>query len=198
MWPLLICSIISLTMVLERILFWLIEKKRQNKNHMESILTFVEVGEYEFLLSPACSSYIQLKHRDIISRIFLSGLAHREFGLLKNMEIMAEKQIERTKRGMRILDTIITIAPLLGILGTVIGIIHSFEFLNESNIDNPKIVAVGIAQALITTASGLTISILTLVPYNYLIARIERVVNEVNQAMGRMEISYSKSRQFLE
>ena len=70
------------------------------------------------------------------------------------------------KRGLNVLDTIITLSPLLGILGTVSGIIGSFELLGDMGIQDPKAVTGGIAQALITTAAGLSVAIVTLIPYN--------------------------------
>ena len=73
------------------------------------------------------------------------------------------------RRFMGVLDTMITVAPLLGIFGTVLGIIASFEMLGSAGIDNPQAVTAGVAQALITTATGLGIAILSVFPYNYFI-----------------------------
>ena len=80
---------------------------------------------------------------------------------------------------MPVLDTIITIAPMLGILGTVTGIIASFDMLGLAGVEEPKAVVAGIAQALITTAAGLGISIATVFPYNYFSARIEAAQEEL-------------------
>ncbi len=74
---------------------------------------------------------------------------------------------------MGFLDTMITVAPLLGILGTVIGIILSFDMLAVAGIENPQAVTGGIAQALITTATGLTIAILAVIPFNYFNVKVE-------------------------
>jgi biopolymer transport protein ExbB len=106
------------------------------------------------------------------------------------MEVAAEAEIERMTRGLNILDTIITMAPLLGILGTVIGIINSFELLSHSGIQNPKAVTGGIAQALITTAAGLTVAILTLVPFNFFVAKVKKATKEINKAVVRFEAAY--------
>jgi biopolymer transport protein ExbB len=106
------------------------------------------------------------------------------------MEVAAEDEIERMKRGLDILDTIITMAPLLGILGTVLGIIDSFDLLGNSGIENPKAVTGGIAQALITTAAGLTVALMTLVPFNYLVAKVKKETKEVNKIMLRFEAAY--------
>jgi biopolymer transport protein ExbB len=84
----------------------------------------------------------------------------------------------------------ITVAPLLGILGTVVGIIESFEILGSSGINTPKAVTGGIAQALITTASGLAIAIITVFPYNYFNSRIEQAIRIIEKYATSFEIVY--------
>ncbi len=93
---------------------------------------------------------------------------------------------------MTVLDTMITVAPLLGILGTVIGIISSFKILGTAGIADPKLVTAGIAQALITTATGLTISIVTVFPYNYFKSRIENAIHVMEKYATSLEVVYKK------
>ena len=93
---------------------------------------------------------------------------------------------------MGVLDTMITIAPLLGILGTVMGIIDSFDMLGTQGLETPQVVTVGIAQALITTATGLIIAIATVVPYNAFNARIERSARTIEKYATSFEIVYEK------
>jgi biopolymer transport protein ExbB len=80
----------------------------------------------------------------------------------------------------------------LGIFGTVIGIIGSFDMLGSGGIDHPEAVTKGIAQALITTASGLGIAILTVFPFNYFNARIERAARFIEKYATSLEIVYEK------
>ncbi len=94
--------------------------------------------------------------------------------------------------GMNILDTIITMAPLLGILGTVLGIIESFDLLSLSGIQDPKAVIGGISQALITTASGLTVALATLIPFNYYSVRVGRATRRLEKTGTRLELAYLK------
>jgi biopolymer transport protein ExbB len=94
-----------------------------------------------------------------------------------------------------ILDTIITVSPLLGIFGTVIGIILSFEMLGSAGIEEPQAVTAGIAQALITTASGLGIAILSLFPYNYFNSRMEKATATIEKYATSLEIVYEKLNQ---
>ncbi|MGA6926326.1 MAG: MotA/TolQ/ExbB proton channel family protein, partial [Desulfosarcina sp.] len=104
----------------------------------------------------------------------------------------AADEIARMRRYMGVLDTIITVAPLLGIFGTVIGIIASFDMLGSGGIEHPEAVTTGIAQALITTASGLGIAILTVFPFNYFNARIERAARFIEKYATSLEIVYEK------
>jgi biopolymer transport protein ExbB len=82
----------------------------------------------------------------------------------------------------------ITAAPLLGILGTVIGIIHSFDMLGQAGIQDPQAVTSGIAQALLTTAAGLLIAIFTLFPYNYFMAKVEKAATRIEKYATSLEI----------
>ncbi len=189
MWPLLLCSILSLTISIERVIFWWKERRRRDRGNLERIFSHTEAGEFHIALSITDDRTVV---PDIITRILVSGLASRHSGLREGMEVAAENEIERMKRGMDILDTIITIAPLLGILGTVLGIISSFDLLGKSGIDNPVAVSGGIAQALITTAAGLMVAIMTMLPFNYMVAKVKKTVREINNIMVRFEAVYRK------
>ena len=81
---------------------------------------------------------------------------------------------------------------LLGIFGTVIGIINSFEMLGTAGIENPKAVTAGIAQALITTATGLGIAIFSVFPFNYFNSRIEKAAHTIEKYATSLEIVYEK------
>jgi biopolymer transport protein ExbB len=84
------------------------------------------------------------------------------------------------------------VAPLLGIFGTVIGIITSFEMLGSDGIDRPQAVTAGVAQALITTATGLGIAILSVFPYNYFNTKVERAALDIERYATSLEIVYEK------
>ena len=112
--------------------------------------------------------------------------------MTKAMESAAADEIRNMRRYMGILDTMITVAPLLGFLGTVTGIILSFESLGSTVIEHPETVAIGIAQALITTAAGLIIAILTVFPYNYFNSRIEDAAHSIEKYATSLEIVYKK------
>ena len=192
MWPLLICSIVSVTITIERVIFWLREHRRRRGDLIEDIFWKTQDGQVDSLLEEGQKHTGEASGRDFALRVLLCGLAHRDCGLRETMEVAATKEIDRMKRGLDILDTIITMAPLLGILGTVLGIIDSFDLLGAGGIENPRAVTGGIAQALITTAAGLTVALVTLVPFNYFVERVRKATNEINNLMVRLETSCRK------
>jgi len=112
--------------------------------------------------------------------------------MAKAMESAAADEVKRMNRYMVVLDTMITVAPLLGIFGTVIGIINSFDLLGATGIEDPRAVTAGIAQALITTAAGLGIAILSVFPYNYFNSRISLAVTAIEKYATSLEIVYEK------
>lgn len=130
--------------------------------------------------------------KDFIIKILVTGIVHREFSMIKAMESAAAEEIRKLRRYMGVLDTMITVAPLMGIFGTVIGIIMSFEALGSAGIEHPQAVTAGIAQALITTATGLGIAILSVFPYNFFNLRIEKAVLNIERYATSLEIVHEK------
>ena len=186
MYPLLACSILVLTVIIERLLFWVTVDLSRNRQLIEDVLELCRQGDWEAVRDRVSGS------KDFIIRVLVSGILHREFSMTKAMEATAAEEIQNMRRYMGVLDTMITVAPLLGIFGTVIGIIASFEALGIAGIDQPQAVTVGIAQALITTAAGLGIAILSVFPYNYFNSRVEKAVLNIEKYSTSLEIVYEK------
>ena len=189
MYPLLACSMISLTVVIERFLFWLKADMQRNRSLVDEVLELSRIGDWQAIRRLTRDS------RDYVVRILIAGILHREFSMAKAMESAAADELRRMHQFMGVLDTMITVAPLLGIFGTVIGIIVSFEALGSTGIEQPRAVTAGIAQALITTAAGLGIAILSVFPYNYLNSRIENAALTIEKYATSLEIVYEKSTQ---
>ena len=186
MYPLLACSILVLTVIIERLLFWIAVDVNRNRKLIEDVLELCRQGNWDAVRTSVSGS------KDFIIRVLVSGLLHREFSMTKAMEATAAEEIRNMRRYMGVLDTMITVAPLLGIFGTVIGIITSFEALGTAGIDQPQAVTAGIAQALITTATGLGIAILSVFPYNYFNSRVEKAVLNIEKYATSLEIVYEK------
>jgi biopolymer transport protein ExbB len=186
MYPLLACSILVLTVIIERLLFWAAVDLNCNMKLIEDVLELCRKGDWEGVRTRVTGS------KDFIIRVLVSGILHREFSMTKAMEATAAEEIRNMRRYMGVLDTMITVAPLLGIFGTVIGIIASFEALGSAGIDQPQAVTAGIAQALITTAAGLGIAILSVFPYNYFNSKVEKAVLNIEKYATSLEIVYEK------
>ena len=186
MYPLLACSIIALSVVIERAIFWLRLGLRSQPALVDEILDLSRRGDWESIRDKTADT------KDYIIKILISGILHREFSMIKAMEAAAADEIKHMRRFMGVLDTMITVAPLLGIFGTVLGIISSFEVLGSAGIEHPQEVTAGIAQALITTAAGLGIAILSVFPYNYFNSRVENAAVLIEKYATSLEIVYEK------
>jgi len=182
MWPLLACSIITLTVILERALFWISLERKRDRPLLDEVLDVARSGDWETIKTKTAGC------KDYVIRMLAVGILHRDFSLEKAMEAEAEEALKRMRKFMTVLDTMITVAPLLGIFGTVLGIITSFQLLGTSGIEDPRAVTAGIAQALITTAAGLGIAILAVFPYNYFNARIGSAAHVMEKYATSLEI----------
>lgn len=176
MWPLLICSIAALAIILERCWFWHSLDLKKDEANASRLLALLGEGQE---IAPEASP-------GIITAMLEAGLAAGGSG--RAMEIVALAALAQMRRGMMALDTIITASPMLGIIGTVLGIMSSFDMLGASGVSDPKAVIAGIAQALITTAAGLSITVCAIFPYNYFMARID-AAQDILEAYGtRLEL----------
>jgi biopolymer transport protein ExbB len=183
MWPLLLCSLVALSVALERVLFILAEKTRRSPTVVDAMLDAVEQNQPDKALELGKNS------ADFVVRTLCSALAHRrEKSISSALLRAAERELARYDRGLSTLDTIITLAPLLGLLGTVTGMMSSFNMIGGSELGAPTAITGGIAEALIATAFGLGIAITALIPFNYLNARLEHARREIQDAAAHLEI----------
>lgn len=184
--PLLVCSLVAVTVVIDRALFWIALLQRRNPALLDEVMTLCESGDWEAIRQKTAGT------RDDTIKIIITGILHRDFSMTKAMESAAADQIKRMRRFMGVLDTMITVAPLLGIFGTVTGIIQSFEALGAMGAERPVEVTAGIAQALITTAAGLAIAILSVIPYNFFDSLCEQAALRIEKYATSLEIVYEK------
>jgi biopolymer transport protein ExbB len=186
MYPLLLCSLVALTFIIERSLFWFRQARGRNQKVVDQILDLAEKERYDEI------SGLSQGATDYLARMLYCGIVHREFSLKDALAMAAEEEIKRMEKHQVILDTIVTLAPLLGILGTVLGIIQSFDLLGSTGIEHPQAVTAGIAQALVTTATGLAIAIFTLIPFNYFQSRVEDATRLLEKYGTSLEIVWNK------
>ncbi len=186
MWPILLTSIVALTVVLERLFFILREKARRQPEVVERMLTAVERGDME------AAQRLGHGSRDFIARTLCYALSHED--KLNAVARAAGRELERYNRGLSLLDTAITVAPLLGLLGTVTGMIRSFSILGGQELGAPSAITGGIAEALIATAFGLGVAILALLPFNFLNAQLERARHQVSDAASQLEAHVKRTK----
>jgi biopolymer transport protein ExbB len=185
MWPLFVTSVVSLSVVFERVLFLFVEGTRRDPALVDEVFESVERGELEQAAAKAGKS------RDFVARMLAHGLRNRK-SLTGALLQAASRELDRFNRGLSVLDTVITLAPLLGLLGTVTGMIRSFGLLGNRELEAPTVITGGIAEALIATAFGLGIAILALIPFNYLNSRQEEARHELEDASNHLELLLMK------
>lgn len=117
-----------------------------------------------------------------VGRVLAAGLRARRLPTARLEKVLEEKamaELPELHRRLAVLDTVVTIAPLLGLLGTVTGMIRSFGIMAVSGVDRPHGITGGVAEALIATAYGLAVAITTLVAYNWLSEKVRDVTAQM-------------------
>ncbi len=183
MWPILICSLIAMTTVVERVMFIYKERKGRNPGRRHELMQQIEQGYEPELTEP------DLFNSDRVIRVLAHAMPHRNVALTESLQNSCAEQLEDYERGVAVLDGVITVAPLLGLLGTVTGMIKAFASIGGEELSSPAGITGGIGEALIATACGLTIAILCLIPFNYLVRLQEKVRRELEDAATRLEIA---------
>jgi len=181
-YPLLGCSFLSLVIIIERSLYWWGKRRVQEDERLEEILQRLESGDLDEALALLPDS------GEGVIRVLERVLAQPQGSAAEVLALAIAEEHRDMRRHMDLLETIITISPLLGILGTVTGIIHSFNFLGMSEVPAPQEVCRGIAEALLTTAAGLAIAIPALVFHNYFQSRINAWLERMSDHTLRLLI----------
>lgn len=177
--PLVICSVLALAVVVERFGFWW---RQGDVGPAERALELAERGKLDEALEVARAA------RTATARVIAAGLAERQAPPAA-MEAAAQTEMSRLRNYLPVLDTIITLSPLLGLLGTVTGMIAAFGILSTSGMNQPNAITGGVAEALIATAAGLAIAIATLVPYNYFLSRAEQAMDTMERLASRLDLA---------
>lgn len=192
MYPLFISALIAVVIITERV--GAIKEKKILK---PELVRFIHNLKDENDLSHA--EQLSKTHSGPFANILLVGLENRKLPVSEIRQFVEDQgqyEVRFLEKGMGLLETIAGIAPLMGLLGTVIGIIKVFSKIEEIGLNDPGAFSGGISEALITTAVGLVIGIIVLVAYNLLtkkaenlVAEIEQNVNKLIQKMKQIEIS---------
>ncbi|MDP6624992.1 MAG: MotA/TolQ/ExbB proton channel family protein [Nitrospinota bacterium] len=177
MYPLIFCSVLTLGISIERS-YHLRRKKIINPEFLTNFRKHWQKQEK--------SKAIELCHRyDIcLSRILKAGLFRSSYGIIeieRAIEGMGQHEASLLNSNLRMLGVVANLAPMLGLLGTVLGMIKAFAVISRFGTGNPGLVASGISEALITTAAGLMVGIPALALYHYFRAKIDRFIFEMEE-----------------
>ena len=181
MWPLLIAAVLAIATVLERLIFLMLEKVKRDPRRLNAFFAAVTAGRLDEAIEISRSS------KYYVLRAMHYALSHKEQSLANALVYAQAKELKRFSRGIPVLDTVITLAPLLGLLGTVTGMMGSFQLIG-GDLGAPGAITGGIAEALIATAFGLGIAITSLLPFNFLNARTEEARHDLESAATQLEL----------
>jgi len=181
MWPLLLASVLALGTVIERLVFLANERRHRDPDALERLFAEVQRGAIENAILIGKSS------RFYVVRTLGYALEHKDQSLANALLHAQARELKRFSRGIPILDTVITLAPLLGLLGTVTGMMGSFSLIG-GDLSAPGAITGGIAEALIATAFGLGIAIISLLPFNFLNTKMEDARHEIESAATQLEL----------
>lgn len=182
MWPLLLCLLLSVAVVIERLLWWRkVGALRQDKAFAQAVWD-VRLGNFAeaWRRTHGSASPFLVTLR--------SALANGRTDPVAAMQLRAEEGLEEAGAWQWVLSTVITLAPLLGLLGTVIGIMQSFDFIGSEQLAVAK-VSGGIGEALIATATGLGTAILCLLPHNLFNHRAQKLRHDLEQAVNQADLA---------
>lgn len=177
MWPIMLCSVIALAIIVER--FWSLQRKRTvPRNLVNQVWQWARDGQLD------AKRVQELRRNSPLGRILAAGLVNRrhERDVMKEaIEEVGRHVAHELERFLNTLGTIASISPLLGLLGTVLGMIKVFTVITTQGVGDASILASGIAEALVTTAAGLMVAIPTLLFYRYFRGRVDELVVNMEQ-----------------
>ncbi len=182
MWPIIFCSIIAAAIVLERL--WTLQDRRVLPEELpRKVWQLIENGQVTDKV------IVALEQHSPLGRLLAAGLTNRHRShevLMERLEDAGRHVVHELERYLNTLGTIAGVSPLLGLLGTVTGIIRAFDAIQAGGMGSPTVLSGGIAEALVCTAAGLCVAIPSLIAYRYLRGKVERLVVEMEKHAIRM------------
>jgi biopolymer transport protein ExbB len=175
--PIILCSIAAVGILLERL--WTLQRKRVLPEELiKKLSSFAEGGQVTPKFIDA------LEKNSPLGRVLAAALANRDRGreiMMERVQDTGRHVVHELERFLNTLGTIASISPLLGLLGTVTGIIRAFNAVMLGGMGDPRLLAGGISEALVTTASGLAVAIPSFIAYRYLRGKVERIVIDMEK-----------------
>ena len=182
LWVLVIISIGAFAVVLERIVFFAVNEKNVGSNFKDEILSLVASKKLDeaIALCDTKKSCVASAVKKFLQKA-PKGIDVQDYEFI--LKEVTNQEISPYERRLNLLSSVISISPMLGLLGTVTGMIRAFTNISKYGAGDAAIVADGIAEALLTTAAGLMIAIPVIVVYNYLNRRLEKMENEIDDVV---------------
>ncbi len=183
MYPLLLSGLIALTVVIER---WLVMKFRLSTpaGLVTEIMSSIRSGRGNQAIQERLSTIDSPVASVLAAGVKDDNATFEEIEIA--MQIRAEIWVPQLEKRLDILDTIITAAPLMGLLGTITGMMASFKVLSENGVNEPNAITGGVAEALIATATGLVIALVCLMAYNYFNHFVKNTIFEMENAGAQL------------
>ena len=181
MYPIAVVTVFAICIFIERVFWWLRFSAKRSVKQLDEVYEKLEAGNLAQAIAHSAKS------TDPVVRMIHHGLNHRHTSMQGALEVAAGQELRDAGRFLSAMDTIVTLAPLLGLLGTVTGIMGSFTSIGSSELAVEKVTG-GIGEALIATAAGLGIAIGTLVPMNYFHSRLAGLKFDLEAAANNVLI----------
>jgi len=181
MWPILLSALVAVAVVGERSFWWFRESRRRDPKRLEQLLAALENSDL-----PAAIQIAEVS-QDPVVRMIYRGLNHVHASMEGALQLAAGIELERAGRFLTVMDTLVTLAPLLGLLGTVTGLMRAFLAVGSAELAVGAVTG-GIGVALIATACGLGIAIFSLIPFNFFTAKVARLQFELETAASNVEV----------
>ena len=185
MWPIILCSVLAMAIIAERL--WAYREKRVIPGQLVA-----QIWQLHQKGKITAAHIATVRSSSPLGRILAAGLVNRDHpreAMKEAIEEEGRQVVHELERYLNTLGTIAAISPLLGLLGTVIGMIKVFTAITSAGVGNPAVLAGGISEALITTAAGLSVAIPALIFHRYLSGRVDKlVVGMEEQALKMVEV----------
>ena len=182
MWPIILCSIAAAAIVLERL--WTLQDRRVLPRELtQKVWQLIEQNQINEKVIQA------LEQNSPLGRVLAAGLANRHRSrevMMERLEDTGRHVIHELERFLGALGTIAAVSPLLGLLGTVIGIIHAFNAIQAGGMGDPRALSAGIGESLVATAAGLIVAIPALLAHRALRAKVDNIVIEIEKDAARL------------
>jgi biopolymer transport protein ExbB len=178
MWPIILCSVVALGITVERL--WTLQSRRvMPAGLLEKVWQLVDANQVNDKVIAS------LQRNSPLGRVLAAGLASRHRPreqMMERLEDTGRHVVHELERFLNTLGTIAGVTPLIGLLGTVTGIIKAFNAISAGGMGDPKMLSGGISEALITTAAGLLVAIPSLIAYRHLRGRVDGIVIEMEKS----------------